>query len=232
MRIDASRAIGGYAAVMTLAVAWLALGAVAAPAPDARFGVIDVERINVREPDGTFRLAIADHARLPGITVGGREYPHPNRPEAGMIFFNDHGDENGGLVFNGNADGARPTNGGSLTFDRYRQDQTVQMVSEEDGRDRRAGFAVFDRPNDPIDLPAMLRVVAMPPGAARDRASAAAHLSGGRSRLWLGRSTDGVSGLELKDGAGRVRLRLRVDADGAARIDFLNAAERVTRSVC
>ena len=48
MRIDPSRAIGGYAAVMTLATAWLSLAAVA-PAT-AKFDTIDVQRINVREP--------------------------------------------------------------------------------------------------------------------------------------------------------------------------------------
>ncbi len=48
MGIDGSRAVGAYAAVMTLTAAWLALTGVAVP---ARFTTIDVQRINVREPD-------------------------------------------------------------------------------------------------------------------------------------------------------------------------------------
>jgi hypothetical protein len=137
MRIDASRAIGAYAAVMTLATLWLGLSAVSAP--PASFTTIDVQRINVREPDGTLRLAISNHALIPGIIVGKKEYPHPNRPEAGMIFFNDEGIENGGLVFDGGMKNGRPTNGGSFTFDRYMQDQTLQLISTEDGKDRRVG---------------------------------------------------------------------------------------------
>ncbi len=120
MGIDGSRAVGAYAAVMTLTAAWLALTGVAAP---ARFTTTDVQRINVREPDGTPRLAISNHALIPGIIVGAKEYPHPNRPEAGMIFYNDQWIENGGLVFDGGLKNGKPTNGGSFTFDRYRQDQ-------------------------------------------------------------------------------------------------------------
>ena len=132
MRIDASRAIGAYAAVMTLAALWLGLSAIAPP--PAKFTTIDVQRINVREPDGTLRLTISNHALIPGIIVGKKEYAHLNRPEAGMIFFNDEGIENGGLVFDGGLKEGRPTNGGSFTFDRYMQDQTLQLISTEDAR--------------------------------------------------------------------------------------------------
>lgn len=81
MRIDPSRAIGGYAAVMTLATAWLALAAVAPAA--TKFDTIDVQRINVREPDGTLRLAISNHALIPGLIYDGKEYPHPTDPKLG-----------------------------------------------------------------------------------------------------------------------------------------------------
>ena len=228
MRMDGSRAIGGYAAVMTLATMWLALSGVSAG--PARFTTIDVERINVREPDGTLRLAIAGHARIPGIVIAGRDYPHPNSPEAGMIFYNDEGTENGGLVFDGGMKDGRPTNGGSLTFDRYRQDQTLQLVSSEDGVARRAGLIVNDVPDRMMDVPGIERALAMPPGPERDAAlerSGAGHAE----RAWLGRSADGRVALELRDPEGRPRLTLEVGADGAPSIEMRDAAGRVTRTV-
>jgi hypothetical protein len=228
MRIDPSRAIGGYAAVMTLATAWLALAAVAPAA--AKFDTIDVQRINVREPDGTLRLAISNHALIPGLIYGGKEYLHPNRPEAGMIFYNDQGDENGGLVFDGGLKDGKPTNGGSFTFDRYHQDQTLQLISIEDGRDRHVGLAINDRPDAPMDVAAGLKARTMVPGPDRDALLAKAGFSNAR-RAWLGRSADGTVALVLSDPQGRPRLTLGVGKDGAPSVELRDAAGKVTRTV-
>lgn len=228
MRIDPSRAIGGYAAVMTLAAAWLALAAVA-PGP-TKFDTIDVQRINVREPDGTLRLAIANHALIPGIIISGKEYPHPDRTEAGMIFYNDQGDENGGLVFDGGLKNGKPTNGGSLTFDRYHQDQTLQLISTEDGADRKVGVVVNDRPDRLLDVPAGFRARSMAPGPERDALIAKAGLNSAR-RAWLGRSPDGSVALVLSDPQGRPRLSLGVGNDGVPSVELRDASGKVTRTV-
>lgn len=228
MRIDASRAVGGYAAVMTLATVWLGLSAVAPPA--TKFETIDVQRINVREPDGTLRLAISNHALIPGIVIGRKEYPHPNRPEAGMIFYDDEGIENGGLVFDGGLKNGKPTNGGSLTFDRFRQDQTIQLVSTEDGDKRRAGVVVNDRPDAPMDIESGLGMRAMPAGPARD-ALAARSGFGGKQRAWLGRSEDGKASLILRDPQGRPRLVLSVGSDGKPSLEFEDETGKVSEVV-
>jgi hypothetical protein len=228
MRIDPSRAMGGYAAVMTLATIWLGLSAVSAP--PAKFDTIDVQRINIREPDGTLRLAISNHALIPGIIIGGKEYPHPGRTEAGMIFYNDQGDENGGLVFDGGLKNGTPTNGGSLTFDRWRQDQTLQLISTENGKDRRVGVIVNDRPDQPMDVAAGFRIRAMKPGPERDALIAGAGWSNAR-RAWLGRSEDGSVALVLSDPQGRPRLTLGVGADGQPGVELRDAAGKVTRTI-
>ena len=68
---------------------------------------LDVQRINLREPDGTLRLIVSSTDKAPGIYIKNKEYPHPSRKTAGMIFLNDEGTENGGLIFGGekSADG-------------------------------------------------------------------------------------------------------------------------------
>ncbi|AXJ95227.1 MULTISPECIES: hypothetical protein [unclassified Sphingomonas] len=229
MKIDASRAIGAYAAVTTFATLWLVLGANAGP-KTATFATIDVQRINIREPDGTLRMTIASRDRMPGIIVAGRETPHPDRPQAGMIFYNDEGTENGGLVFSGALKDGKPTNLGALSFDRWRQDQTVSLSSDEMGDDRQAGLAINDRPDRPVDFPTVARLVRQPAGAERDAALRAAGV-GIAPRAFLGRMRDKASALALRDAAGRKRLELRVAADGQATIDFLDDRGRVTRSI-
>lgn len=229
MKIDASRAIGAYAAVITLAVAWLTLGANAGP-KTATFDTIDVQRINIREPDGTLRMTIASRHRMPGIIVEGRETPHPDRPQAGMIFYNDEGTENGGLVFSGALKDGKPTNLGALSFDRWRQDQTVALSSDEAGETRQAGLAINDRPDRPVDFPAVARLVRQPASVQRDAAIRAAGV-GIAPRAFLGRTEDKASVLVLRDANGRKRLELKVAADGRSAIDFLDDQGHIERSI-
>ena len=70
------------------------------PIPEQqRFEEISVERINIVEPDGSLKMVISNqHRQHPGIANGKiieRETPRP----PGMLFFNQIGDEMGGLVF-------------------------------------------------------------------------------------------------------------------------------------
>jgi hypothetical protein len=226
MKIDASKALGAYAAATTCALAWMAL--VGANAP-AKFQEIDVERINVREPDGTLRMVIANRVRTPGVIVEGKEHKHLSRTQAGMLFYNDEGTENGGLMFEGGMKDGKPTNVGHLSFDRWRQDQTLFLQSVEDGPRKRAGIVVQDRPDVPMDMAGISRAMAMSEGAERDAAFRAAGVEQS-TRAFLGRDFDDSSQLALRDGAGRKRLVLRVDKDGAATIQFLDASGKVVRT--
>ena len=228
LKIDPSRAIGAYAAVMTAVAAYFALGA--APVAPTRFDTIDVRRINVREDDGTLRMIIAGRDHIGGIVIGDREYPHPNRTEAGMIFFNDEGAENGGLVFNGRIVAGKPVNAGSLTFDRWHQDQTIQMTSEEDGATRHAGFIVNDRPDQPMRFDQIGALGAMKAGPAKDAAVRDAGMIG-TQRVYLGSNVDRSAELSLRDAEGRKRLMFRVEPAGAASVTFLDEKGRAINRI-
>src|ERR1041385_5265868 len=89
-----------YAVILTGAVIVLLLSAAASPKAN-QFDEITVHRINIVEPDGTLRMVISNRDRLPGVIVKGKESKPFERPEAGMIFYNDEGSENGGLIFGG-----------------------------------------------------------------------------------------------------------------------------------
>ncbi len=228
-KIDLSRAVGAYAAVLTIGFgAFLLLGA--GGLHSGRFQQLDVERINIREPDGTLRMTISSHARMPGLIIGKDEYARPDRPQAGMLFYNDEGAENGGLIFSGGLVGGKPSNGGSLTFDRYHQDQTLQLLSVEEGQDRRAGLYVNDQPDEVADYASLNRIMAMPDGPAKSTAFQAAHI-GGVQRAWLGRAADKSSQLVLRDGQGKKRLVLRVSESGDPLIQFLDPEGRVLRTL-
>jgi hypothetical protein len=229
MRIDPIKALIGYAGITTAAITY-ALITAAAPAPrTAKFASIDVGRINVREPDGTIRMIISSAAQAPGIIVTGRNYPHPDRQSAGMIFYNNEGTENGGLIFDGEDINGVRQSGGSLTFDRYEQDQVVQLMGSEDGEARSAGLVVNDQPEKALDFDAIARAAALPAGQ-RGALYKAAN-AGRTQRLFVGRSEDKTARIALRDGEGRERLVMSVTDGGAARIDFLDASGKIVRSV-
>jgi len=192
-----------YSAVTTLALAVIAVAACSGSGPQ-RFGEITVQRINVVEPDGTLRMVISNHDRLPGIIVRGEERKL-ERPQAGMLFFNDEGSETGGLIFGGRKDegGKVVDSGVSLTFDRYEANQIVSLYGVDDDDNRFAGLSVADSPS----------------GSEVHR------------RAWLGRGDDGVSTLALMDASGRKRVLLQVDPDGHARFQFLDEEGNVTRDL-
>jgi hypothetical protein len=59
------------------------------------FDQIQVHRINVVEPDETLRMVISDHDQMPGVIVKGKQLPKADRPQAGMLFYNDEGRKTG-----------------------------------------------------------------------------------------------------------------------------------------
>jgi len=134
-----------YSGLVTLAFGLTVFCGFAMQTKKASFEQFDVQRINLVEPDGTLRMVISDHAKLPGIIIRGKEQPF-RRPQTRMLFYNDEGSENGGLIFGGrrNPRGEVVDSGGSLSFDKYHANQIVQLIGVNDKEDRFAGLRVTD----------------------------------------------------------------------------------------
>jgi hypothetical protein len=164
------------------------------------FDEIQVHRINVVEPDGTLRMVISNHEKLPGVIVKGKEFPKLERPEAGMLFYNDEGSENGGLIFGGqhNEKGEVVNSGVSLSFDKYGQaGQIVQLAGVDDKDNKFAGLAVNDKTH---------RIWV---GRRDDNASVVALMdSQGKKRIVMQVAADGTSSLDFLDAEGHILKRL------------------------
>lgn len=231
--------LAAYAGLLTAAVVAVMLTG-AASSRSAKFDEIDVQRINVREADGTLRLVIASNGRMAQAIYRGKEYPHPNHGKrgGGMLFFNDEGSEMGGLIFSGRIgpDG-KPQSGVHLSFDQYEQDQVLVLSNQDHGDRHGAGLSFTDRPEDSlIGLLQAYEKFSSLPEAERDLRFkewlAQREVSGQvATRLFIGKDPDRNAVLDMKDGEGRSRLRVRVEADGEARIEFLDAEGKVVRSL-
>ena len=203
-------------------------------ATTATFDELTVGRINVVDGNGALRLVISNKERMHPGMMDGKLIDRP-RPVAGMLFFNEEGDEVGGLTFTGRkVDGRGRANAG-IMFDQFKQDQTIGLsYSENDGR-RTAGLQVWDRPDTNLgDLIERLNTAnKMTDPAAREKAIAAARASAGSAprRLFAGKLPDRSATVALSDTNGRPRLTLTVDADGNPRIELLDADGKVTSRI-
>jgi hypothetical protein len=165
------------------------------------FDQIQVHRINIVEPDGTLRMVIANKDRLPPVVIHGKEHPEMGepRPQAGMLFYNDEGSENGGLIFGGhrNEKGEVIDSGGSLSFDKYGANQIVQLAGVDDKSDQFAGLAVSDQ-NRRVWV-----------GRTDDGSASIALMdANGKKRIVMQVSNDGASSLSFLDQKGNVLRRL------------------------
>ncbi len=210
-----------------------------AKAPPPKFEEIDVGRINIREPDGTIRMIISNKAQFPGAPWKGGEKPRPDRRDfAGMIFANDEGTEIGGLITKGviGKDG-KPDAGLSLTFDRFRQDQVLQLLHYEQQGQNSTFLAINDEPSldkgDVVERMAKFQAVeALPQDQQQDELNklrAAGQLPANRVRL--GTTPGKASTLMLADAQGRTRLRLMVTAEGQPMIQMLDEKGKVAKTI-
>ena len=228
-----------YAAVITILLGALSLAAFRQSQDKVRFTEIDVERINVVEPDGKLRMVISNRPRSIGPIYKGKPFGYPGGSRPGIIFFNDEGTENGGLTFTGQKreDGTYSSSTG-MSFDQFNQDEVLTLrYSDNNGR-KSTGITIADRA--PVDIYDMIQerdsINRMPDGPAKTEALTrwAAPRNGvplRAARAYLGRDQNKASLLILADPMGRPRIQLKVDSLGAASIEFLDQAGKVTRRV-
>jgi hypothetical protein len=214
-----------YSGVLTGVLSILLLSGLGAPRTNARFDQIEVHRINVVEPDGTIRLVISDQSQFPGLIVKGKQYAH-DRETAGMLFFNDEGTENGGLIFGGRKDKTgKVRSWGHLSFDQYMGDQVVVLdAAEEDGQ-RHSGIQFVDEPDIPMSE--ITGALMLPPAQREARLQQLFSEDKPEQRAYLGRRSDRSAALLLKDPQGRDRVVMAVSADGNPSLQFLDEQGKV-----
>jgi hypothetical protein len=192
---------------------------------------LTLQRLNIVDANGTLRMVLAGKDRMhPGV-IDGVTIDRP-RPVAGMLFFNDEGDEVGGLTYTGTAAGGRGRANAGLMFDQLKQDQTVGISYSENNGRRSAGFEVWDR-SDTVRLSELIKKLndanTLPAGAERDAAVANIRATAppGPRRVFVGKTQDKAATIVLSDAQGKPRLRLVVDADGNPRLEFLDETGKV-----
>jgi hypothetical protein len=218
-----------YAICSSIALGGLLVGAFRPGAQTQE--LIKARRIELVNEDGRYALVLAARGKLPGPVFGGKEYPQAlsggRTTATGMIFFNERGDEVGGLTYHGRRTDSGYTAGGGIMFDQFDQDQVVGIRYSDNGTRRSAGLDVWDRSPDVAmsSIIDMLQARAKATGAVRDSIDRVIRATPGMDksahRIFLGSENRNAT-LLLRDVAGRPRVRLYVDSANVARLEFLN----------
>src|SRR6186997_2574541 len=215
-----------YAISTSLILLVLAVAAFRQSAAPKATDEITTQRLNIVDANGTLRMVLAGKDRMhPGV-MDGVTIDRP-RPVAGMLFFNDEGDEVGGLTYTGTVANGRGRANAGLMFDQLKQDQTIGISYNESNGQRSAGFQVWDR-SDTVRLSELIAKLnaanKIPAGAERDKAIADIRSTAppGPRRVFVGKTQDKASAIVLADAQGKPRITLMVDATGNPRIELLD----------
>jgi hypothetical protein len=230
------RLLKGYAMVVTILLGTLSIAAFRQSSQKVRFTEIDVERINIVEPDGKLRMVISNRPRSIGPIYKGKPFGYPGGTRPGIIFFNDEGTENGGLTFTGRTreDGTYSSSVG-MSFDQFNQDETLTLrYTDENGR-KASAITIADRDTRDIYDLIMQRDSINKMTDSTARTAALQRLFGPRdgvplaaTRVYLGRDRSKAAVLNLYDPNGKPRVRLKVDSLGGASLEFLDEQGVVT----
>jgi hypothetical protein len=231
------RLLKAYVVISSIAFTVVGLAAFRQARPARqKFTEIDVQRINIVEPDGKLRMVLSNRPRSIGPVYKGKPFGYAGGSRPGIIFFNDEGTENGGLTFEGHqlTDGGYSASTG-MSFDQFNQDQVMVLNYDDDNGRKREGLTLADRAH--VDIYSLVAerdsILKMPGGAARD--SALKRWAGPRNgvplyaeRVYVGRARDKAAIVNLSDPHGVPRLRLMVDSLGTPSLEFLDANGKVT----
>ena len=227
------RFLKAYAVVATLLGGAFVLTAFTQQSGKQKFEEIDVERINIVEKNGKLDMVISNQERQhPGISNGKiikRDGPRP----PGMIFFDQTGDEMGGLIF---GDNGGKGHFGSITFDKVLNDQAIGFrYLESDNGTYASGLELWQPPNIPTQLMLAKYEAANKIGDETKRKAAIQALIDASelttNRLFLGKQRDNSTVLLMSDIKGKPRIRLQVAPDGSPKLEFLDEAGKVIYSL-
>ncbi|EZH74296.1 hypothetical protein ATO12_15635 [Aquimarina atlantica] len=199
------------------------------------FDVITAERINIVNEDGTTVMALANKQRIAAPRMNGKEYPVDmieREHFAGMIFFNEEGDEIGGLIFNSaQLPDGRKFGAGHLSFDRYNDNQVINLEHKENIHGSiKSGITFYDRTGNGsfgknLDLIEEYKYQNISESRKKEIIEEIRKMKKNRDlgveRVFLG-SDNEIPQLTMKDVMGNERIKLFIDSTNVPRLHFYN----------
>lgn len=209
-----------------------------------KFNTIDVQRINIVEPDGTVKMIITNADQFPNgkDKVNNRMTNVTRKKRSGMLFYNEDGIECGGFIYDGQKKANGHSSGLSLTYDQYDGDQVMQLLTQDykegDKRHVASSLVFNDRPAAESQQKTHEIMREIEQLGKTDKAAArkklqeyeAQGLVGGAPRVMLGKSRSQNNGLFLFDDKGMPRAMFYIDSQNNPKLEMFDDKGNVTHT--
>ena len=177
---------------------------------------LNVEKLNICEPDGTVKMTLFNSQNIPSMILEGEDIMPGHRSNdgvSGAMFYNNEGDECGGLIYGSDIDDdGEVTMGMSLTFDKWKQDQVLQLNLQKQGEKEQYGISIYDRPEysirQSVDL---LKEIRSTKDQKEQTRLYHQLMKNNHKRVFIGHDTDGDTKIALYDSKGKEKVKIFID---------------------
>lgn len=223
-----------YAIASTLMICLFSLSSFKAKKEEKSIDEIIAKKITIVGEDNLPRMVLSNENRQHSGRMNGKEWPKRVRP-SGIIFFNNQGDECGGLVYQTKEKDGNIISGMSFTMDNYKDDQVVQILNDEYYANGKAyvqrGININQYPTGTNIDDRNKKIEAINTIAdEKERKLKLQELfekEGAVNRVFLGRTKGNSSGLFLSGPDGKPKMMIYVDEKGNPKIQTFNAKGEV-----
>ncbi|MEP2773051.1 MAG: hypothetical protein ABJH05_12950 [Fulvivirga sp.] len=207
-----------------------------------KFDTIDVQRINIVEPDGTVKMVITNVSQFPNGKgeINGRVVNEERKKRAGVLFFNEDGIECGGFIYDGQKDENGHSAGLSLTYDQYDGDQVMQLMTTDykKGDKRRVASSLVFQDRGVNETQEGLQEIMNELQQIEDRSQRRAKykeymekgMIGATPRIMLGKTGSENNGLFLFGDNGQPRAMFYVDKENNVKLEVFDDEGNVTNT--
>jgi len=219
----------GYVIISSIVFSFFLLSSFDNKDEKINFEEITLKRLNLIGEDGNLRMVISNEVRQHPGRMNGKDFPKRKRP-AGIIFFNNQGDECGGIIANVQSENGSTNSGMSFTMDNYHDDQVIQILNDETYENNTAriqrgliinefpiGSNINSRNNKFKELEKI-----KDPKERNEKMKELWNKEGSKRKLFLGQNKDNNSGLFLYDSNGKPKIKIYVDQNGSPKIEIID----------
>ncbi len=218
-----------YAVVSTLFISFFALSSFSQKDKVEKFDELIVKKITVVGEDNSPRMVLSNETRQHSGRMNGIDWPKRERP-AGIIFFNNQGDECGGLIYKATEKDGKIVSGMSFTMDNYKNDQVLQILNDEQYVDGKTfierGISINEYPegaDHDVKNQKLKELNKIKDDKERkEKINELMKKEEQVQRLFMGRTQGNSSGLFLAGADGKLKMMIYVDEKGEPKIQTLN----------
>lgn len=184
---------------------------------------LNVEKLNICEADGSIKLSLFNSQNIPSLILENEDLLPGHRSKdgvSGLMFYNNEGDECGGLIYGSNVDSEGNIDMGmSLTFDKFKQDQVLQLHLQKQNELEQYGISIYDRPSCSIRTSLdLLKTYHKESNETKKQETLKELQKDNQKRIFVGHDFDGETKISLYNKKGQEKIKFFIDNNGEAAV--------------